>query len=134
MTKYCDFSTLELGWRPNQYLMLPAGFKAEAEAHETSPVFPAAPATICEKLMTIIEREPRIEWLNKDPDGHRLELVQRSKTFGFPDRISIAVLAGDTADSAALAVYSRAKIGIRDFGVNKARITRWVSALQEAIA
>jgi len=134
MTKYCDFSTLKLGRRPNQFLMLPAGFQAVAEAHEASAVFTASPATVCEKLIAIIEGEPRIEWLGKDLDGQRLELVQRSKIFGFPDRISIAVVPGEAADSTALAVYSRAKIGIRDFGVNKARITRWVSALQKALA
>jgi len=134
MTQFCDFSTLKLGWRPNQFLMLPAGFTAEADAHQTSPVLAASPTMACEKLVAIIEQEPRIEWREKDLDGQRLELIQRSKTFGFPDRISIAVFAGGTPETAALAVYSRAKVGIRDFGVNKARITRWVSALQKAMS
>ncbi len=30
---------------------------------------------------------------------------------------------------AALAVYGRARYGIRDFGVNRARIERWIAAL-----
>lgn len=127
MTKFCDFSKLALGWRPNQFLMLPSGFEATAKAHEVSPDFPAPPVAVYDKLLAIIGNEPRIEWLAKDADGYRLELVQRSKTFRFPDRISIAILPGNTEKSATMAVYGRAKVGIRDFGVNKARIRGWVS-------
>jgi len=130
MARFCDFETLKLSWKPNQFLMLPEGFVAAAEAQETSPVFSGGVDAVYDRLKAIIDAEPRIEWLAEDKGQGRMELVQRSKTFRFPDRISIAVQ--PAGEGAALAVYSRAKIGIRDFGVNKARITRWVAALQAA--
>lgn len=131
MASYCDFPTLTLNWRPNQYLMLPPGFEAASDAHDDSPVFDASPGAVFAMLEKIIGAEPRIEWLENDPAGHRMELVQRSKTFRFPDRISLAVMPVGTGDRSALAAYSRAKIGIRDFGVNRARIARWVAALKD---
>lgn len=128
MATVCNFETVTLGWRPNQFLMLPPDFPAQADAHETSPVFKKPRDSVYDALKTVIDSEPRIEWLHEDKAAGRMELVQRSKTFKFPDRISIQIVDADEGRSA-LAVYSRAKIGIRDFGVNKARITRWVNAL-----
>ena len=131
MADFCDFATLKLSWKPNQFLMLPPGLECPAEAHAASPVFGDEPAALFDRLKAAIGGEPRIEWLAEDREGGRMELVQRSKTFRFPDRISIAVLPSASGDGSALAVYSRAKVGIRDFGVNKARIERWVAALQQ---
>ena len=46
----------------------------------------------------------------------------------FPDTIDAEVLAvGD--DQSTLALYSRSLIGRKDFGVNRARLQRWLAAL-----
>jgi uncharacterized protein (DUF1499 family) len=61
-----------------------------------------------------------------------MALVARSKAFHFPDFIDVEAVAlapGQTA----LAIYSRAKYGIRDFGVNRARTERWLAALKAAL-
>ena len=46
----------------------------------------------------------------------------------FPDTIDAEVLpVGDNQST--LALYSRSLIGRKDFGVNRARLTRWLAAL-----
>jgi uncharacterized protein (DUF1499 family) len=127
-----DFHKLRLGWRPNQFLMLPAGFQAAAKPHATSPVFAASPHAVLDTLKTIALAEPRTTLKADDAVARQLAFVQRSKTFGFPDEI--AVEAVPVAAGTALAAYSRARIGIRDFGVNRARIERWTDKLARALA
>jgi uncharacterized protein (DUF1499 family) len=127
-----DFHTLKLTWRPNQYLVLPEGYAAEAKPHRASPVFATGAEPVLEALKRIALAEPRTELVSEDRARHQLEFVQRSKTFRFPDTITVeAVPVG--AGGTALAVYSRAKLGIRDFGVNRARVERWLAALAAAL-
>ncbi|MCY4395592.1 MAG: DUF1499 domain-containing protein [Rhodospirillaceae bacterium] len=130
MADYCDFSALRMRWRPNRFLMLPPGFESVARAHERSPVFAEAPEALFRRLKAVIAGEPRIQWLAEDRAGLRLELTQRSRIFRFPDRVSVAVWAGPNGNGSAPALYSRAQVGIWDFGVNRARVKRWTQALQ----
>jgi uncharacterized protein (DUF1499 family) len=123
-----DFHTLELSWRPNQFLVLPPDFAAKARAHQASPVFPLAPEQLLAAVKRVAMAEPRTSVLREDLASRSLELVQRSKLFGFPDYVDIQAFAQPNGGSA-LAVYSRAKYGIRDFGVNRARVQRWLAAL-----
>ena len=130
MADFCDFARLRMRRRPNRYLMLPPGFAAPAKAHETSPVLAGPPDALFGRLKAIIDEEPRIQWLAEDRAGHRLELIQRSRIFRFPDRISVAVMPGARNNGSAPALHSRAQFGIWDFGVNRARVRRWAKALQ----
>jgi uncharacterized protein (DUF1499 family) len=127
-----DFATLTLTWRPNQFLVLPPGFKAKAKPHATSPVFPKTPDQILAALRRVALAEPRTTLVAEDRNARQLFFVQKSKTFRFPDFVSVEavpVAAGQTA----LAIYSRAKYGIRDFGVNRARVERWLAALKSEL-
>lgn len=117
-----------MGWRPNRYLMLPPGFDSPAKAHQASPVLREPPEALFRRLKSVIAQEPRIRWLAEDRAGLRLELIQRSRVFRFPDRVSIAI--APRADGSAPAVYSRAVLGVWDFGVNRARVRRWAKALE----
>lgn len=110
--------------------MLPPGFEVRAKAHETSPVLAGPPDALFRRLKAIIDEEPRIQWLAEDRAGYRLELIQRSRIFRFPDRISVAVTSGAQSNNSAPAIYSRARFGIWDFGVNRARVRRWARALE----
>jgi uncharacterized protein (DUF1499 family) len=124
-----DFAQLKLTWRPNQFLVLPSGFIGKAQAHAASPVFAAMPDQVLDALKRIALAEPRTALIAEDRAAHQLALVARSKTFHFPDYIDVEAIAlapGQTA----LAIYGRAKYGIRDFGVNRARIERWLAALK----
>ena len=124
-----DFATLSLTWRPNQFLVLPPGYIAKAKAHAASPVFATTPEQVLDAVKRVALAEPRTELVAEDRAARQLSIVQRSKTFRFPDYVTVEAVplaAGQTA----LAIYSRAKYGIRDFGVNRARIERWLAALK----
>lgn len=124
-----DFHMLKLTWKPNQFLVLPPNYKAQAPPHRVSPAFPMSPGKLLEAVKRVALAEPRTVLAGEDAAAHKLEFVQRSKTFRFPDHVSVeAVPLG--AGRTALAIYSRAKLGIRDFGVNRARVERWLAALQ----
>jgi uncharacterized protein (DUF1499 family) len=123
-----DFHTLTLSWKPNQYLVLPPGYAAFAKPHRISPVFAPPPADLLAAVRRIALAEPRTTLMSEDAAARQLELVQRSKVFRFPDFITIEAVAVDAGGSA-LALYSRARYGIRDFGVNRMRIERWLAAL-----
>jgi len=124
-----DFHTLKLTWKPNQFLVLPPNYRAQASPHRVSPAFPIGPEQLIEAVKRVALAEPRTVLAEEDRAAHKLEFVQRSKTFRFPDLVSVeAVPLG--AGRTALAIYGRAKLGIRDFGVNRARVERWLAALQ----
>jgi len=127
-----DFATLALTWRPNQYLVLPPGFAAKAKPHAESPVFAKTPDQVLDALKRVALAEPRTTLLAEDRKARQLSLVQKSKTFRFPDFIT-AEAVPQAGGETALAIYSRAKYGIRDFGVNRARIERWLAALKREL-
>lgn len=124
-----DFATLTLTWKPNQFLVLPQGFAAKAKPHATSPVFARTPEQVLDAVKRVALAEPRTEVVAEDRAKRQIALVQRSKTFRFPDFIAVEAVPA-AAGQTALAIYSRAKYGIRDFGVNRARIERWLAALK----
>ena len=123
-----DFATLKLTWRPNQYLVAPRGLTPGAQPHRESPVFPLPAAALMERFKAHALAQPRVTLLAEDKVAHKLELVQRSAFFRFPDYISVEVVP-DGDGRSTIAVYSRARYGIRDFGVNKARIDHWLAAV-----
>jgi uncharacterized protein (DUF1499 family) len=127
-----DFATLALTWKPNQFLVLPAGYQAKATAHLVSPSFAKTPDQVLDALKRLALAEPRTALLAEDRANRRLSLVQKSKTFRFPDFIDAEAMPL-TGGQTALAFYSRAKYGIRDFGVNRARVERWLAALKREL-
>jgi uncharacterized protein (DUF1499 family) len=127
-----DFATLALTWKPNQFLVLPAGYQAKAKAHLVSPMYAKTPDQVLDALKRVALAEPRTALLAEDRGRRQLAFVQKSKTFRFPDFVTaeaVPLAGGQTA----LAIYGRAKYGIRDFGVNRARIERWLAALKREL-
>ncbi|MCW5751971.1 MAG: DUF1499 domain-containing protein [Alphaproteobacteria bacterium] len=122
-----DFQGLVLTWRPNQYLVAPPGFTPNAKPHRDSPLFPCDAVTLAARIKAHALRQPRTSLRQESPDGLALELVQRSAVFRFPDLISVRAI--DAPGGARVAIYSRARYGVRDFGVNRARIEGWLAAL-----
>ena len=73
--------------------------------------------------------EPRTKVIAGDALLGYITLVQRSKWLGFPD--AITVMAHDIGpDRATLSIWSRSRYGERDFGVNRARVSRWLADIQ----
>jgi len=62
------------------------------------------------------------------PNPLAARFLQHSLLMRYPDTIDVQVLpAGDKQST--LAIYSRSLIGRKDFGVNRARVERWLAAL-----
>jgi len=122
-----DFSRLRLRRSPNQYLVAPPGATADPP-HRAAPVFAMPVEKLAAQFRAHALAQPRVRLLSVSADGRDLELVQRSAVFRFPDYISVRFLPLPNERSS-LIVYSRARYGRRDFGVNRKRIDAWLAAL-----
>jgi uncharacterized protein (DUF1499 family) len=126
-----DFKSLRLNRRPNQWLVLPPGFAGAAAPQAESPVFPVSPRVLMQAVKRLAAEQPRTVLVHGDAGGGQAEFVARSRIFRFPDRITVAVFpAAAAGERSALAIWSRAVYGRRDFGVNRARVERWLRLLE----
>jgi uncharacterized protein (DUF1499 family) len=127
-----DFAALARPATPNTYLVAPPD-RCSARPDEAAPVFALPAARLYEIARAALAREPRAELVHEDGRALRLVLVQRSRLFRFPDTVTVQVfpLAGG---GATLGVYSAAKYGRSDLGVNKRRVRRWLGLLARATA
>lgn len=105
--------------RPNEAQMLPGA---------DAPVYDLSPADLAARLDALALAEPRTERLAGQPEHGFTTYVQRSPVWRFPDVISVRVL--PHGEGAMLAIWSRARYGYSDWGVNAARLARWLEALK----
>lgn len=114
---------------PDAFVACPPGSCAVADA-APSPEF----ATGVERLRVAFEQmlaaEPRVVTAVAEP--RRLVVIQRSALFAFPD-IVIAEFVALGPDRSSLALYSRARYGRSDFGVNRRRVERWLARLRAIV-
>lgn len=89
--------------------------------------WPVAPQALAEAVQAVALAEPRSRLLAGSPATGRMTFVQRSALWGFPDLITVETFA--TSAGAGLRIWSRARFGYADFGVNAARLARWRAAL-----
>ena len=96
-------------------------------SHLTSPVIAAAPPLVAARLMEGPAQEPRTQLDHSDSAAHTYHFVQRSAVFRFADDIFLWLqeVPGGTCP----VVYSKARLGYSDLGVNRRRVLRWVKAL-----
>ena len=125
--KPVDFATLELGWKPNQFLVAPPG-ATKAQPHAPAPVFAAPPEALRDALLSVIAAEPSATVLERSADGLAFTAVQRTRLMRFPDFIAIEIRPVEGGSTAL--VYSRSVFGVRDFDVNRMRVERWLAAAQ----
>ena len=120
-----DFATLRLSAKANQYLVCPADLCA-GEAHGESPTFSHSVEQLRTRWDAVIAAQPRMVTLAEH--DHQIDYVQRTAVVRFPDIITVRFIPLTPAGST-LALYSRSVYGSSDFGVNRARLLQWLSAL-----
>lgn len=126
-TVFTDFATLRPPQSPNTWLVTPAGYGA-ATPDETSPVFNVDAKRLIAAWRKTVEAAKRTRILATSSDGLQVEAQQKSRVFGFVDRISArAIPLGEGRST--LAAYSHSLVGYYDFGVNRRRIDGWLSDL-----
>ena len=128
-----DFATLRLADTPNQYLVLPAGFDAEATPQAASPVFDVPVQRLEQVALEIIRSRPRTVEVAADTARRAYAFVQRTPVMRFPDTVTIRFV-DQGGGSSSIAVYSRSKFGKSDFGANRERVERWLAAIQARLA
>ena len=122
---------------PNWALAAPTGADTAARPTMRTPVWRTDPAALLASLDAAALAEARTELVEAPAGafgaGEALAktYLQRSATVGYPDYVSVrAVSAG--AEGASLVMFSRSVYGYSDRGVNKARLERWIAALDKA--
>ena len=116
---------------PNDTLAAPAGITA-ADPDLTVPTYALPADRLRAALRGVAEAEPRTTLFAEHPGLDQLVFVQRSRFFGFEDRIEAQIVALPEGHSVIL--YSRALTGGWDLGVNRKRLRRWLAALERALS
>ena len=123
------FETLKRRTSPNDALACPQNICA-ARSDVVSPVFAVSAPELERAFAKVIASEPSVEQVASDDGGLTQRYVQRTKILRFPDTISVRFI--DLGDGrSTIALYSRSQLGEGDFGVNRARIERWLEKLSK---
>jgi len=126
-----DWTTLIRHPTPNDALVCPAGRCPRARTDREPRAYALEPSALLARLKAIISAESNTAELHCDPNCDRAaRFIQYTRLMHYPDTIDIEVFPANGGSS--LAIYSRSLIGRGDFGVNRARIERWLAALDRS--
>jgi len=124
-----DWATLNRHDTPNDALVCPAGHCPNAKADEEPKVYPVAADQLLARVKQIALAESDTKEVPCGPHRDRTaRFVQYTRLMRYPDTIDVEALPAGEGRST-LAVYSRSLVGRKDFGVNRARLQRWLAAL-----
>jgi hypothetical protein len=115
----------------NAFLICPPGYCTATAV--PSPVFSLSTLCLAEAFSDVIAGESGIVWVVEDESRHPLAVIQHSLLLRFPDVITIEYVTLGPEQSS-LAIYSRARYGRGDFGVNRKRVLRWLARLQQIVS
>ncbi|HET6519471.1 MAG TPA: DUF1499 domain-containing protein [Geminicoccaceae bacterium] len=127
------FDRLPLRRTPNQHLALPPGFASTAAPHGSSPIFDVGVERLAAAWRAVVAERPRVTLRRTDAASRQFEYVARSRVLRLPDVVTVQ-LVPLAPDRSSLAVYSRARYGAFDFGVNRRRVEAWLARLAELLA
>ncbi len=127
-----DWATLQRPDSPNTWLVAPPGFTRAAPDAPAPEVAVDAPR-VAQAWIDVVRAQRRTAVVGISADGLQVEAEQRSAVFGFVDDISFRAIPL-AAGRSTLAVYSRAREGYWDLGVNRRRVRAWLAALSDRLA
>ncbi len=123
-----DWATLARHPTPNDALVCPPSHCPHAKVDREPPVYRLEPSALLARLREIVRADANTAELSCGTDcGERARFIQYTRLMHYPDTIDIAVF--PTTGGSTFAIYSRSLVGRGDFGVNRARIERWLAAL-----
>jgi uncharacterized protein (DUF1499 family) len=123
------FETLVRRTTPNDALACPPDV-CTAPSDVLPPAYALSAAQLRQAFAAVIAAEPRVTRVAADDTTLTDRYIQRTAMMGFPDTIVVRFFDRPGGRSS-LALYSRSEFGRSDFGVNKARIKRWITRLGE---
>lgn len=117
---------------PNSYRIGPDSSSVPVDA--PAPVFDATVDELSAAFDRLVAAEARTEVIADDRgSGGFVTVVQRSALFGFPDYVSVRFLQSGDDTGATVSMFSRARFGQSDLGVNKKRVERWLEQLRAMV-
>jgi uncharacterized protein (DUF1499 family) len=124
---HVDPLTAAVSDKPNWLRMTPedAPVDHERKQEEVAPRYEVPVERLAATFDEVAMGEERVQRLAGSVDQGWVTYQQRSAVFGFPDYVSVRFLEVGPGAST-LAVYSRARYGRGDGGVNAHRVHRWV--------
>jgi uncharacterized protein (DUF1499 family) len=124
-----DWATLTRHPTPNDALVCPAARCPNAKPDAEPKSYVSGAAELLARLKTIALAERDTTELSCAPHCDRIaRILQHTRIMRYPDTIDIETFSvGENRST--LAIYSRSLIGHGDLGVNRARIKRWLAAL-----
>jgi uncharacterized protein (DUF1499 family) len=110
----------------NAFLACPPGYCAATAL--ASPVFALSVDRLAEDWAEMIAGESGVVQVEDQPAARRIVFIQHTPLLRFPDIITVEFVAL-APDRSSLAIYSRARYGRGDFGINRKRVLRWMDRL-----
>ena len=124
-----SFETLKRQTSANNALACPQDL-CMAKSDIAPPVFAVGAPDLARAFAKIMASEANVEQVDVDDGGLTRRYVQRTKILRFPDTICVRFI--DLGEGrSTIALYSRSQFGLSDFGVNRARISRWLEKLEK---
>jgi uncharacterized protein (DUF1499 family) len=126
-----DFATLRRRRAPSDALACPPDVCPHAKPDIVPPVFPVEGERLRALVAEAARADPDTELVFAERWAEHDRFVARSKVLRFPDTID-ALIVGQGEGRSTVALYSRSQIGLYDFGVNRARLRRWLDRIGTA--
>ncbi len=131
-----DFTTLKNRGAPgtiaNEYIVAPRDF-TPARIDQVAPVYDVPAEVLKNEINKVVLSQPRVQFIAEDPPTRRIEYVQRTLIFRFPDVITFQLIPVDGGKST-FAVHSYSVYGAGDLGVNRNRVRSWINDLTTDLA
>lgn len=124
-----DFKNFVRPKTPNYFLLCPKDY-CKIAPNEISPHFDINSHELYKAWLSMIHNQARVTLLDSDSNHAHYQYAQRSLIFHFPDYIDVQFIP-ISEKSSTIAIYSRAKYGHSDFGVNRKRVKKWLQLLRE---
>ena len=106
----------------------PGEVREEEGGFGTSVLVEGRPANVMTRLDAIAVGTPRTRVIQGVPSDQFVTYETRSRFFGFPDYTT--VLAYGEGDQTRVEIYGRLRFGRSDMGVNRERVTSWLTELR----
>jgi uncharacterized protein (DUF1499 family) len=123
-----NWTTLTRHKTPNDALVCPAGLCPKAKPDREPKTYGLSPDGLLARLKAVALAEPGTVEMPGTRNERRAHFIQYTRLMRYPDTIDVEVISAGENQST-LAIYSRSLVGRKDFGVNRARIARWLEKL-----
>ena len=121
---------------PNSYRVAPRGV-TEYEIQVEAPIYAVNAARLAQAFDEFVMGQPRVIRLSGTVEEGFITYVQRTEQLQFPDYVSVRFYDLEPKEGeenptprSTIAIYSRSRYGYSDMGVNEARVTAWLKAIE----